>query len=218
MRPRPNHMIVPDTPELHGALVEAIKKFQPQHVVETGTHKGTGTTRVLLHALQAAACKVQTFNTIEVDPYCYSDACYNLRGTGVTCNQGLSVGLAEAIEVLTTDEFLRNAPENVAIDVEDPQGYWNEIHGNGQPVTENLLKVLLPKPNPLICLDSAGALGWLEFRKVLELQKAYPTLFLLDDVNHVKHYRSMQYIQAHPTAWRVWGHNPTDGWMVAESL
>jgi len=82
---------------------------------------------------------------------------------------------------------------------------------------ERLLELLLEKhrqDRPLICLDSAGGIGWLEFQEVLRLQAGYPFLLFLDDINHVKHYRSKVYVETTPR-FDVIGSDLEEGWMVA---
>jgi len=46
------------------------------------------------------------------------------------------------------------------------------------------------KPD-LVMLDSAGHMGFIEFKYVLSLLKG-SCVFILDDVNHVKHYDSLR--------------------------
>jgi hypothetical protein len=49
----------------------------------------------------------------------------------------------------------------------------------------------------MILLDSAGHLGYLEFKCVLENLK-YPCFIALDDTLHLKHWKTMQTIKADP--------------------
>ena len=43
---------------------------------------------------------------------------------------------------------------------------------------------------PLILLDSAGGIGYLEFSKVREAMGSNPYFIILDDTHHIKHWRS----------------------------
>lgn len=215
MRPTPNHMVVRDTPDLHGLLVRAIQEFKPKNVLETGTYQGTGTTRVLLNAL--GDYKVNSFQSVEVSPQCFAMAQRNLAGTIVQIHHGLTVDLAEATAATMEDAWLRNPPENIAIDVADPVCYLAELNPPGGSGRENIISDMLPLERPLICLDSAGSVGKLEFEIVCRIQPA-PFLLLLDDVNHVKHHRSKLAIESDPTSWRAWGMNMIDGWMLVERL
>jgi hypothetical protein len=49
----------------------------------------------------------------------------------------------------------------------------------------------------LIFLDSSGGVGLLEFQRVRELPKEIlnEKLIMLDDINHIKHYRSLQWMK-----------------------
>ena len=49
----------------------------------------------------------------------------------------------------------------------------------------------------LIILDSGGHMGFVEFEYVLSLLKG-SCIFVLDDVYHVKHYKSLKMIQSDP--------------------
>ena len=82
---------------------------------------------------------------------------------------------------------------------------------------EGILAVLLERykrDRPLICLDSAGGIGWLEFQEVLRLQEGHPFLLFLDDINHVKHYRSKLFVERTPE-FTVFDSDWNEGWMVA---
>jgi hypothetical protein len=67
---------------------------------------------------------------------------------------------------------------------------------------------------PLIVLDSAGGVGYLEFLTVLELMQNAEYLLLLDDVHHLKHFRSLQRIQRNPL-FKVLALNQRHGWVLA---
>ncbi len=51
---------------------------------------------------------------------------------------------------------------------------------------------------PLIILDSAGGMGFLEFQIVREMMAGRRFALLLDDVHHVKHFRSLQHMRSDP--------------------
>jgi hypothetical protein len=66
---------------------------------------------------------------------------------------------------------------------------------------QNLLSDILPPmadKNPLILLDSAGGIGFLEFNKVKEIMGDNPYTLVLDDTHHVKHHRSKLSIHQDP--------------------
>jgi len=210
---------------LENTLRAAISSFLPRCVIETGTHTGTGSTRMILRAFGERT--PEKFLTIEVSRELVNRARVNLADApSVECLWGLSVRREAAHRFLLGDEWLRELDPALDIYVDflpDPvAGYTAELAGalggdqdNTPP--DNLLELLLNQFNserPFICLDSAGGIGWLEFHEVLRLQRDLPFLILLDDINHVKHYRSARYIERSP-AFEVLGADHDEGWMIA---
>lgn len=182
-------------------FIEALKKFKPSVIVETGTHLGTGSTRML------AELKPKRLYTMECSYINYMQAKENLKQFPfVECLHGLSVGSEES------KMFMEANPEmfqdDVFVDDANPISFYtNEIMGmlNGgerkEGMKENILMELLPTiadENPLILLDSAGGIGLLEFTKVREIMGERPYILVLDDTHHVKHYRSKLRIQQDP--------------------
>lgn len=216
--------LIEDTKTVHEALCSTIFAFQPLHIVETGTHRGTGTTRLLLNALAELKeifrfnrLPIVTFTTIEVNNEFAEDAKRNLEGTGVKVLVGLSVDRQKAKDVTLTDEWLQgrqpaNAQETIASDHADPSMYLTEL---GEGTEDKILEKVLPLNRPLLCLDSAGSIGLFEFQEVVRLQPA-PFLLFLDDVDHVKHYRSRKAIESDSEHWTI---HATDGrWLIAEKF
>jgi hypothetical protein len=67
---------------------------------------------------------------------------------------------------------------------------------------------------PLIILDSAGAVGFLEFSIVEQIMRAHPYVLLLDDIHHLKHFRSLQRIES-DKRFRIVHLDRSDGWVLA---
>jgi len=182
-------------------FIEALKKFKPSVIVETGTHLGTGSTKML------AELKPKKLYTIECSYVNYSQARENLKQFSfVECLHGLSVDSQEAIKFMERNPQIFE--DDVFIDDANPiKFYTNELMGmlNGgermEGMRENILSELLPKvadDNPLILLDSAGGIGLFEFFMVREIMGSKPYVLVLDDTHHVKHYRSKLLIQQDP--------------------
>lgn len=216
------------------ALRAAVRQYRPRVVVETGTYLGTGSTRMIAEAFAPGA--PEKFYTIEISRTNYETARQNLAHLGaVEVVWGLSVGREQARDFIRGDSFLWEAGSH-GIEVEQPEDpvafYLNEINADilglcscvedndcyRKPAApENLLARLLSQYNdrrPLIALDSAGGLGWLEFQEVLRLQEGLPFVLFLDDVNHVKHYRSLKYVQSSP-GFRLIDCDLRHGWALA---
>ena len=216
---------MPNTDRVIAVLAEGIRRFAPQVVVESGTFLGTGSTRIIIRAF--AGKLPPKFYSIEVSDQLRRRAMENLSDTPVVeCLWGLSIGKEHAREFLLNDPLLKELDPNLDIYVDflpDPVGgYLKELDGSmGGEIQgacpERLLEQLLEKhrqDRPLICLDSAGGIGWLEFQEVLRLQAEYPFLLFLDDINHVKHYRSKVYVETTP-GFEVIGSDLEEGWVVA---
>jgi len=67
---------------------------------------------------------------------------------------------------------------------------------------------------PLIILDSSGGCGWYEFQIMMEVMKDVSFLLLLDDVHHIKHYRSLVHVKSDPR-FHLLGHSSHHGWALA---
>ena len=126
----------------------------------------------------------------------------------------LSVDKHEAAQSIHADPLLRErGPEpDIYIDfLPDPvAGYLLELEG-ALGGDEGLAP---PGRRPLFCLDSAGGVGLLEYQTVRRLMGQKPFIVWIDDVNHVKHYRSLLDLQSDPAASHL-SLNWDEGWGVA---
>ena len=83
---------------------------------------------------------------------------------------------------------------------------------------DNLFDTLIPKiqqETPLFLLDSAGGLGYLEFKKVKSLMNGYSHFLILDDIHHLKHFRSYEDICA-DDSYTILAKNLKLGWVIAK--
>lgn len=227
-------MEVVKSARLKRALSDAIRLYDSRVVIETGTYLGTGSTRIIAEAFEKAP--PEKFYTIEISPRFFEQARQHLSDLNfVEVLWGLSVGRAQAETFLRNDAMLWEAAR-YNIEVENPQDpvsfYLAEISGSmdvrprldsecyasrGNVAPDGLLEKLLSQYRecrPLIALDSAGGIGWLEFLEVIRIQGAEPFVLFLDDVNHVKHYRSLKYVQS-STDFHIIDCDIEDGWLVA---
>lgn len=164
-------------------LVEAIPSSRV--MIESGTYKGTGSTLML------AAKKPEILITIEANEVFYKEAVENLKPYSfIKPIFGLSVWLSEALQFIRSFDF----EGDFFIDSEDPVAFYSkEINKPGIP--QNLLRTQLyqyKNDNPVILLDSAGGIGFLEYSVVRSIMGNKPHSLVLDDTHHVKHYRSKQ--------------------------
>ncbi|HEY2376374.1 MAG TPA: hypothetical protein VGH98_10410 [Gemmatimonadaceae bacterium] len=230
-----------DSAELRLLLRDAIICNKIAHVVETGTHEGLGSTRFVAESFPHDA-PPKSFVTIEAGWKNWRRAKRNLRPfPGVTPVWGHTLELRTGIEFIERDECIRRHqcyPDVFIDDVEDPVGFYTRElrlglsgapRGLWRPLIfaidrrlryrgEGLLaKSLLPvrDEKPLIVLDSAGGTGWLEFTTVRETMGTRPYLLLLDDVHHLKHFRSLEHVRR-DDAFTILGLDEQHGWMLAQ--
>jgi hypothetical protein len=228
---------------LRKLLAAAIDEERIDCVIETGTYDGTGSTTLIAESFPKAS-PAQVFITMEASWSRWRKATRNLlRFPNVTAVWGKSVSKADALKFIREDDFLRDHhkyPEIFIDNVDDPVAFYTrELRGKfaDSKLTvadlirkaidrlfhyqgENLLRrylVSYREKRPLIVLDSAGGIGLLEFSMVRETMDSRPYLLLLDDINHIKHYRSVQYICSDPS-FTVLGQSNVHGWALAKHV
>ncbi|MBF0344193.1 MAG: hypothetical protein HQL06_08175 [Nitrospirae bacterium] len=175
------------------------KELRPHMIIETGTYLGLGSTTIIASTIKELAIEDCVFYSIEVNPHHHKIAVENLTKNGlidlVTPVNGLSLprNLLPDIDEIE-DRFVRNLEfGDIFVDHKEEERarlYFQEANFEGVP--DDLLGKYLSefdyKPDFLM-LDSAGHLGFIEFNYVVSMLKG-PCVFALDDVYHVKHYKS----------------------------
>lgn len=216
-------------------------KYPIKTIIESGTFKGTGSTTTLAKAIIKNRALIDNFYTIEVDHNFYKVAKKWLKKYKfVHPIWGLSVDESEAISFIENDEAINNHTKypDIYIDtLTNPKDFYlNEIKGqlsktakksfidslfsfksNNDFFKTNVFASLLPKVTdqiPLILLDSAGGIGFLEFNTVLKYLHNSEFIIILDDIHHLKHFRSLQYIKS-SNNFQIIAENVIDGWVVA---
>jgi hypothetical protein len=214
-------------PVLREQLTGLVRRHHIDIAIETGTFLGAGSTRFTAEALSAAGAP-KRFVTIEVNFANWCRAKANLRPYPfVDARWGLSVNLDRALKFLQHDEMLlhhERYPDIYIDSINDPvTAYSRELRGAAEELErmplsakssdiafdgkdylydgEDLLARLLAAHadhTPLIVLDSAGGIGFLEFQIVLEQMARKRFAILLDDTHHIKHWRSLQHIRSAP--------------------
>ena len=153
-------------------------------VIETGTFHGDGSTRIFADTGKYIFSIECNFNNYQI-------ASQNLAQFQNVCVlHGLSLSKESLIKGLLHESF----DLNVTYDSKYPKSfYMREISQN--VVVENALDLLCNNDrNQLIFLDSAGGVGYLEYLWVMNLPKEFlkNKILMLDDINHIKHYRSVK--------------------------
>lgn len=175
-----------------------IKKYEIESIVETGAYDGMGSSQLL-------ASTELPFDTIECHGMNFIAAKVNLeKFKNTRVHHAYSLKLDEMLEFIKQDDWTNNPDEMIKIGVkfdhENPRWYYTHELNDvvSKPPQENVLMSLITNPErQLVFLDSSGGVGLLEFEKVKELPKEIlkEKLIMLDDINHIKHYRSLQWMK-----------------------
>ena len=164
-----------------------VKKYNPDQIIETGSYKGLGSTLVF------AKTKIPVIS-IECNKDYAMKARKNLKNYhNVIILNAHSLKKKELIKFINNYKY--KYPKNVKREVDDKffYQYKNEINVNSD--FENALPFLINNDKrQIVFLDSAGGVGYLEFKTFMKLPKKFlrNKILILDDVMHVKHYRSIK--------------------------
>jgi|GEM_PF-1294819 len=206
----------PDNSDLMTVLAAVLKgttgKLRPKVIVETGTHHGLGSTQFLIKSIEKfkwenpRADNVEII-TIEIDEQNFLIAQSNLKDHSfIKVIHGCSVDADKAREFIENDKMIlehEKYPDIFIDSLDDPVGFYlHEIQGKrfnyGKGGRDNILMKLIHQvydKRPIFLLDSAGGIGYLEFQTVTDGMKNHEFHVILDDITHVKHYRSAAYIR-----------------------
>lgn len=69
----------------------------------------------------------------------------------------------------------------------------------------------------LIILDSAAGIGFYEFTQVMKEMENKSFILVLDDIHHLKHFRSKEFIKQNPEKFEMIGLNEELGWLIAKA-
>jgi hypothetical protein len=191
-----------DGSEFKESISKIIKDRRPSKILETGTYLGTGSTLTIAKELEKLNSYYQFF-TIEVNPINANIAINNLKNFPKisVCN-----GFSVPKNLIPTIQDIRNLlnelkDEDIYVDFQEHERESCFIREtNYDNVPDDFLKICLRFMGysaDMIILDSGGHMGFVEFEYVLSLLKG-SCIFVLDDVYHVKHYKSLKMIQSDP--------------------
>jgi len=183
------------------AINRLFAKIRPGKIIETGTYMGTGTTAAIASSLRRLGITDARFYTIEVNPEHYKQAAANLAKAGhnVTVLNGLSIPrrLLPTLEQIE-EKCVRNIEfDDIFVDHKENERaglYYTETNFD---VPDDLLGECLEKFDnqpDFVLLDSAGHMGNIEFNYLLSRLRG-PCYIALDDIYHIKHYKSLLQIQ-----------------------
>lgn len=171
-----------------------VDNYDFDEIIETGTYNGLGSTLVF------AKTKKYVF-TIECNLNNYLTATKNLAPYQNVCViHGLSIDRKILIEELLWEEF----DLDTTYDSDYPKSFYlREI--SHQVVVENALDTFCNNHRKqLVFLDSAGGIGFIEFKEFMDMYEDIQIewgedfkgkILMLDDISHIKHKRSVEYLE-----------------------
>lgn len=240
-RDYPRQSVSMSTDERFRQTLETLfRENQIRYIIETGTWLGTGSTRTIARAVPSHR-PPKAYYTIEANLTFHTIARFNLLPWSfVKPLWGNTIPKEDALRFIRQDDALLHHEQypEVFIDTTDNpvQFYTDEIEGKlGNNLVikavdwfgktflkraENLLYKLLIQhrdDRPLILLDSAGGIGWLEYKTVVNTMGNRPYWLILDDIHHLKHFRSLMDVQKNPN-FKLIDLSLADGWMIAQHI
>jgi ADP-heptose:LPS heptosyltransferase len=176
--------------ELGPTINQLVKDYGIQNIVETGAYNGMGST--IMFAKTGLPVR-----TIECNISHVKSCRENLKDYDVAVYHGLSLPKERLMNFIKDDYdfYVRAKKFGLQVDVEPDEAIKFYTDECDHDCPDNILPKLLEIPGrQLVFLDSAGGVGYAEF---LEVSKYHDKLVVFDDVDHVKHFRSMKWFLAH---------------------
>lgn len=190
--------------ELSKTLTQLVNAEKPLTIIETGTYLGNGSTAAFCRGIMNQPRIRCTFYSIEVNIRHYQQALTNLHAQGI-------LSFVQVLYGLSIPRHMLPNGEDVAKEIDDAERKGKHIdhqhkedqvdryllETENQACPDDLLGLALAschKRPDILFLDSAGHMGNIEFQYVLK-HLAGPCTIVLDDVNHLKHCRSLEFMQ-----------------------
>jgi glycosyltransferase involved in cell wall biosynthesis/ADP-heptose:LPS heptosyltransferase/ubiquinone/menaquinone biosynthesis C-methylase UbiE len=204
-----------------------ISEIRPTKIIETGTFHGTGTTTIIASALKEFGLNETRFFSIEVNKDNHLIAAKNIKACGlddyVILLNGLSVprSLLPSVEEIEKSTVKEIEFDDIFVDHKENERarlYYNET--NFENVDDGLLEKCLItfdyEPN-FVLLDSGGHIGNLEFNFLIDRIKK-ECIIGLDDINHIKHRKSLMQIKSDPRFEIITSSDEKFGFCIAKFL
>ena len=196
-----NNEVVNLNSNLFSQIMEnLIKENKIEEVIETGTFNGLGSTMIFAKI----GIKTQTIESCLSSFFAAKD---NLKNySNVILHHGSSLKIQEMLDFIDQDDFYSSSEikiQNISIDggsVDAKSFYKDEVTGFGYsapPKEDILFNLINNSKKQLVFLDSAGGVGFLEFKKFMSIDECFRKnkILVLDDVAHIKHYRSVNFLK-----------------------
>ena len=172
--------------EFQNTVDKLVNEYDFTEIVETGTYNGLGSTQVFAKTNKyvfSIECNYNNFLNASRNLAMYDNVCVI---------HGLSLKREKLITALLEEDF----DIDTTYDSKHPKSfYMREI--SQTVVVENALELFCRnKRKQLVFLDSAGGVGYLEFKSFMSIGDVYleNKILMLDDINHIKHKRSVEFL------------------------
>jgi hypothetical protein len=174
-----------------------------EEIIETGTFNGLGSTTVFAETGKKIISIESNFEN-------FKEAKKNLKKyTNVELYHGSSLNIKDMEEFIDNDDIyeseeIKNGSLLVDVFTDSistiKNFYKKEITATctcNKGMEDILFKLINNDKKQLVFLDSAGGVGYLEFKKFMSLDNTLlkNKVLLLDDISHVKHYRSVLFLK-----------------------
>lgn len=180
-------------------ITSLLNQYPTEEIIETGTFDGLGSTSIF------AKTGIDIVSIESCEDH-YNLAKENLKNfSNVKLLLGSSLKYEEMENFILNDEIYNSEmviSKTLPIDGGEfsRNFYLSEVKGfkEQKPEIDNLLFDLIDNTKKqLVFLDSAGGVGYLEFLKFMSLEpeKLITKILVLDDISHIKHYRSVVYLK-----------------------
>lgn len=180
------------------------QQIRPRRIIETGTYLGIGSTRVIAEAMLQFGAPDAVFVSIEINPSHYAQARRNLGQLGLLQHVGLELGVSVPRDLLPTMDEIR---ERTASSQHRPDIYIDHAEAvraeryfaetNFAEGPDDLLGTTIAtfdgRPD-FVLLDSGGHMGLVEFNHLVASLR-HPCYIGLDDVRHIKHHKSLEFMR-----------------------
>lgn len=189
--------IHPEKEKFRKLIKELLISYQFEQVIETGSFDGLGSTKIFAETNLSV-------KSLECNFVHYLTAKQNLlEYPNVEIINAFSLNKKDMIDFIKTDDFLSDEEyyneNNILSDNKNNVDFyiWELNNYSFNTTKENVLLNLIDNDiKQLIFLDSAGGVGFLEFKELFKIKKEFlkNKLILLDDVFHIKHHRSHKFL------------------------
>lgn len=192
-----------ESTEFGQAIRQTILEIRPRIVLETGTHKGRGSTLTILNALKETFHPVD-FYSMEINTDTYQMAVQFLRDkTPDNVTLKLFNGISVPRSMLPTPEQIQyrlSRRDMFGLTCKfDTRKFVHEVRHHEAVDDDILGQILIDHKPDLILLDSAGHMGYIEFRYLMHWMKDTSFMLMLDDVRSIKHIHTILHLIDNPS-------------------